>query len=149
MDRFEFDQDTPGSDVLQIYDNDTKKYHHLPLNTEYNRKAKGNVGRSMNQIETGKEVYAEFLRVINSGNDENIAKVKRVNKEGEIRDEYVDKTFTGKSGSKYFYDVPKIQDNPYVKTPDNVTTVRAEVPQYIVDQAIDELEKNPDFNRYG
>ena len=135
FDRFEFDQDTPGSDVLQIYDTETEEYHHLSLNTKYNRDK-----RTYKTPENaGLQTYTDFLKIINTGKEDKVVEVSKV-KDGKIVKEVVQKEFTGGTGTGHYIEIEvPTNDNPYIADPGTTKKINVEVPQHYVDKAIDAM----------
>ena len=135
FDRFEFDQDTPGSDVLQIYDNTTEEYHYLPLNTQYNKDKR----TYQTPENAGQQTYTDFLKIINTGKEDKVVEVSKV-KDGKITKEEVQEEFTGGTGTGYYIEIDKsTNDNPYIADPGTTKKINVEVPQHYVDKAIDAM----------
>jgi hypothetical protein len=141
--RFEFNEDQARLDQVQVYDNVTKEYTYLPLNTDYNRtKYSNNYGKSVDQDKVdakhakgGRKSYNTLIDLVNvdsqPGKDKKVVTKKEVDEEGNIVDVEKDRRFTSDSGMV----------NPIkVKTTNrNGEEVEVEAKGYLIEKAKKEL----------
>ena len=104
--RFEFNEDQARLDQVQVYDNVTKEYTYLPLNTDYNRtKYSNNYGGRVDQDKVdarhakgGRKSYNTLIDLVNvdsqPGKDKKVVTKKEVDEEGNIVEVEKDRRFS-------------------------------------------------------